>query len=195
MGMAPGVGPAGLDRTWVRQPWYLGSGQVRIQSQDNVYLVTQVSAEEVITRRNGLRKQVVKVKGGPWELGSEEANGGEAGLAEHTWVLFLRALRVEILRAVPGEGPTEYSAAFQGSPFRVVVSPGGLAGTGSGGSLFSAAGPDISLAGFVASLGLELKHNSGVDVISREERLGGPNLMRRDMLGEEKSWAEQGPTL
>lgn len=43
------------------------------------------------------------------------------------------------------------------------------------------------MAGFVAPLGLELKYSRSLDIISKEERSRDPNLMTRDLLGEEKS--------
>ena len=67
--IAPGVRPVELDWVSAKQPWCLSSTEERIQNHDSNYKrkfiqkVTEV--EEVICRRNGLRKQVTEAKEEP----------------------------------------------------------------------------------------------------------------------------------
>lgn len=66
-----------LDSTTSGLEFWLGKNSEPTLVYLFIYKITEM--EEVICRRNGLMKQVIEVKEGPLEFGSEEGNGKGLG--------------------------------------------------------------------------------------------------------------------
>lgn len=122
--------------------------------------------------------------------GRGNGSGGDC-TGSFVLIILLPLLPVGILGEVPGEGLNRISMIFP----PVLFQGGGLHGVlGARAGVTSQcdwSGGSHGVSAFAASLGLELNYNGGLDVIFRRIRKTGPNVMTREMPGEDRSpWGQ-----